>query len=167
MAQRRRYPFRPKHYSRKKPRTPHLKPGADAGLRKTFSEIGVPQNPPFTPDSFQTEALDAIEHGDCLVTAPTGAGKTWIAERAIDRIHTGKGKSWYACPLKALSNAKYAEFSAIFGQQHVGILTGDRKENPDAPIPCTGAHCWRPILWFWMKPIFLEMQIEGSSGKRL
>jgi superfamily II RNA helicase len=134
MAQRRRYPFRPKHYSRKKPRTPHLKPGADAGLRKTFSEIGVPQNPPFTPDSFQTEALDAIEHGDCLVTAPTGAGKTWIAERAIDRIHTGKGKSWYACPLKALSNAKYAEFSAIFGQQHVGILTGDRKENPDAPI---------------------------------
>jgi superfamily II RNA helicase len=67
-------------------------------------------------------------------TAPTGAGKTWIAERAIARIHANNGKSWYACPLKALSNAKYAEFSAIFGQQHVGILTGDRKENPDASI---------------------------------
>jgi superfamily II RNA helicase len=134
MAQRKRYSFRPKHYSYKKPRTLHLKPGADAGLRKTFSEIGVPPNLPFTPDIFQTEALEALEHSDCLVTAPTGAGKTWIAERAIDRIHSGNGKSWYACPLKALSNAKYAEFSAIFGQQQVGILTGDRKENTDAPI---------------------------------
>jgi len=134
MAKRRRHSFRPKHYPRKKPKTPHLKPGADARLRKIFSKIGVPQNPPFTPDPFQTEALAAIEHSDCLVTAPTGAGKTWIAERAIARIHAANGKSWYACPLKALSNAKYAEFSAIFGRQHVGILTGDRKENPDAPI---------------------------------
>jgi len=134
MAKHRRYSFRPKHYPRKKPKTPHLKPGADARLRKIFSKIGVPQNPAFTPDPFQTEALAAIEHSDCLVTAPTGAGKTWIAERAIARIHAGNGKSWYACPLKALSNAKYAEFSAIFGRQHVGILTGDRKENPDAPI---------------------------------
>jgi superfamily II RNA helicase len=134
MAQRRRYSNRTKHYSRKKPTTPHLKPGADAGLRKAFSAIGVPQNLPFTPDPFQSEALAALQHSDCLVTAPTGAGKTWIAERAIARIHSGNGKSWYACPLKALSNAKYAEFSAIFGRQHVGILTGDRKENTDAPI---------------------------------
>jgi superfamily II RNA helicase len=134
MVKRRKHSFRPKHYSRKKPKTLHLKAGADAGLHKTFSEIGVPQSPPFTPDAFQTKALAAIKHSDCLVTAPTGAGKTWIAERAIARIHAGNGKSWYACPLKALSNAKYAEFSAIFGQRHVGILTGDRKENPDASI---------------------------------
>ncbi|MGD9043996.1 MAG: DEAD/DEAH box helicase [Desulfobacterales bacterium] len=134
MAKRRKHSFRAKHYPRRKPKTPHLKAGADARLRKTFSEIGVPENPPFTPDAFQTRALAAIEHSDCLVTAPTGAGKTWIAERAIDRIHAGNGKSWYACPLKALSNAKYAEFCAIFGRQHVGILTGDRKENPDASI---------------------------------
>jgi superfamily II RNA helicase len=134
MVKRKKHSFRPKHYSRKKPRTPHLKAGADARLRTIFSEIGVPQNSPFTPDAFQTRALAAIEHSDCLVTAPTGAGKTWIAERTIARIHAGGGKAWYACPLKALSNAKYAEFSAIFGQQHVGILTGDRKENPDASI---------------------------------
>ena len=134
MPKRRKHFSRPKLYSRKKPKTPHLKAGADARLRKTFSEIGVPRNPEFTPDEFQTRALAAIQHSDCLVTAPTGAGKTWIAERAIARIHAGNGKSWYACPLKALSNAKYAEFSAIFGQQHVGILTGDRKENPDASI---------------------------------
>ncbi len=134
MVKRKKHSFRPKHYSPKKPKTPHLKAGADARLRKTFSEIGVPQNTPFTPDDFQTKALAAIEYSDCLVTAPTGAGKTWIAEHAIARIHADGGKAWYACPLKALSNAKYAEFSAIFGQQHVGILTGDRKENPDASI---------------------------------
>jgi len=126
--------FRPKRYPRKKPKLPHLKPGADARLRKVFGEIGVPENPAFTPDAFQLDALSAIEHSDCLVTAPTGSGKTWIAEKAIARIHAGGGRSWYACPLKALSNAKYAEFSAIFGRQHVGILTGDRKENPDASI---------------------------------
>ncbi len=126
--------FRPKRYPRKKPRIPHLKPGADARLRKIFTKIGVPQNPAFTPDAFQLDALEAIAHSDCLVTAPTGSGKTWIAEKAIARIFDAGGKSWYACPLKALSNAKYAEFSAIFGQRQVGILTGDRKENPDAAI---------------------------------
>ena len=126
--------FRPRRYPRKKPSIPYLKPGADARLRSIFAEIGVPDNPVFTPDAFQLAALAAIEKSDCLVTAPTGAGKTWIAEKAISRVRNTSGKSWYACPLKALSNAKYAEFSAIFGQQSVGILTGDRKENADADI---------------------------------
>jgi superfamily II RNA helicase len=76
----------------------------------------------------------AVAHADCLVTAPTGAGKTWIAEQAIRRIFTAGGRAWYACPLKALSNAKYAEFSMMFGVNNVGILTGDRREQPDAPI---------------------------------
>jgi len=58
----------------------------------------------------------------------------WIAERAIARIHEAGGNCWYACPLKALSNAKYAEFSAVFGPENVGILTGDHRENPEAPI---------------------------------
>jgi ATP-dependent RNA helicase HelY len=134
MVRSRRYSFRPQRYPLKKTREFHLKADADTRLRKIFAEIGVPRDRPFKPDPFQIEALAAIEHSDCLVTAPTGAGKTWIAEQAIARIHAGGGKAWYACPLKALSNAKYAEFSAIFGQQQVGILTGDRKENPDAPI---------------------------------
>ncbi len=134
MNRRRKYSHRPQRYPRKKPKEIHLKPGADARLRKIFAEIGVPQSRPFKPDPFQIEAMAAIEHSDCLVTAPTGAGKTYIAEQAIARIHAASGKAWYACPLKALSNAKYAEFSSIFGRQQVGILTGDRKENPDAPI---------------------------------
>ncbi len=111
-----------------------IKPGADTGLKKIFATIGVPRSRPFVPDLFQTRALAAVEQTDCLVTVPTGAGKTWIAEQAIARIRKKDGRCWYACPLKALSNAKYAEFSDIFGVKNVGILTGDRKENPDAPI---------------------------------
>ncbi len=134
MAKRSKRFFRPKRYPRKKLKTFHLKPGVDTRLRKVFAEIGVPDSPAFTPDAFQLDALAAIAQNDCLVSAPTGSGKTWIAEKAIASIHGEGGKSWYACPLKALSNAKYAEFCTIFGQQEVGILTGDRKENPDAAI---------------------------------
>ncbi|MBW2568010.1 MAG: DEAD/DEAH box helicase [Deltaproteobacteria bacterium] len=111
-----------------------LKPGIDAGLKKVFASIGVPEKSAFKPDPFQLEALSAISKADCLVTAPTGAGKTWIAEKAMARTHTNGGRSWYASPLKALSNSKYNEFSKIFGKENVGILTGDRKENPGAPI---------------------------------
>ena len=114
--------------------TAKLKPGADPALKKIFANIGVPRNRPFTADPFQTRALAVVEKTDCLVTVPTGAGKTWIAEQAIARIRKKDGRCWYACPLKALSNAKYAEFSDSFGAENVGILTGDRKENPDAPI---------------------------------
>jgi superfamily II RNA helicase len=128
--------FHPKLKRRaaKTSKNPDIKPGMDARLKKVFAAIGVPQSRPFTPDSFQTEALSVVEQTDCLVTAPTGAGKTWIAEQAITRIRRQDGRSWYACPLKALSNAKYAEFCDIFGAQNVGILTGDRRENPEAPI---------------------------------
>ena len=131
---------RRKHYSQPKrragrtsPKLP-IRPGADPTLKKVFAGIGIPPSKAFQADPFQTEALQVIENSDCLVTAPTGAGKTWIAEQAIARFREKNGKSWYACPLKALSNAKYAEFSSIFGSENVGILTGDRQENPDAPI---------------------------------
>jgi len=120
--------------SRPSRRIAKITPAADASLKKVFAEIGVPQPEPFCPDPFQLEALAAVSRADCLVTAPTGAGKTWIAEQAIlQRFDKGK-KAWYASPLKALSNAKYAEFSNTFGAEHVGILTGDRKENAEAPI---------------------------------
>jgi len=125
---------RSKRRSRNRGRHRVLKPGADARLKSVFAGIGTPPSREFSPDPFQIDALAAIQRTDCLVTAPTGAGKTWIAERAIARIHAAGGHCWYACPLKALSNAKYAEFSAIFGAENVGILTGDHRQNPDAPI---------------------------------
>jgi superfamily II RNA helicase len=122
------------HRSRETVKEWHIRPAADAGLKKIFAAIGVPDQQRFKPDRFQVQAVDTVAYADCLVTAPTGAGKTWIAEQAIARVRKDGGNSWYACPLKALSNAKYAEFSEIFGPEQVGILTGDRKENPDASI---------------------------------
>ncbi len=117
-----------------KPTLVRLKPGADPRLKKVFARIGKPEASEFVPDPFQSEALEAVPDSDCLVTAPTGAGKTWIAQQAIARVLEKGGRSWYATPLKALSNAKLEEFAAAFGPAKVGILTGDRKENPDAPV---------------------------------
>ncbi len=113
---------------------PALRPEADPRLLAIFARIGVPPAATFIPDPFQLEAVEAVAAADCLVTAPTGSGKTWIAEQAIARVFAAGGRSWYATPLKALSNAKFAEFAARFGADHVGILTGDRRENADAPI---------------------------------
>ncbi|HEV8593586.1 MAG TPA: DEAD/DEAH box helicase [Pyrinomonadaceae bacterium] len=99
-----------------------------------LSGIGVPEQKPFAPDDFQIEALDAIETQDVLVTAPTGSGKTWIAREEIRRLLAKRQRAWYTTPLKALTNSKYIEFSNEFGADNVGILTGDRKENTDAPL---------------------------------
>lgn len=125
------YRHRGRHSKKK---IPGIKPSVDGRLKPIFSQIGIPEKAPFKPDRFQLEALSAIEVSDCLVTAPTGSGKTWIAEKTIRRIYENNGKAWYASPLKALSNSIYAGFSEKFGKGKVGILTGDRKENPDAPI---------------------------------
>jgi superfamily II RNA helicase len=96
--------------------------------------IGTPAPAPFKPDSFQLEALEALEHEDVLVTAPTGSGKTWIAREEIRRLLAAGRRAWYTSPLKALTNSKYHEFAAEFGADKVGILTGDRKEKADAPL---------------------------------
>lgn len=134
----RRHWSRSKHSQRKsfkpKSRRTTLRPGADARLKKAFARIGTPDPVPFTPDPFQLKSLETIEYSDCLVTAPTGSGKTWIAIQAIEKTFSQGGRAWYASPLKALTNAKLLEFGAHFGASNVGILTGDRKENPDAPI---------------------------------
>lgn len=111
-----------------------MKPGADPRLKPIFARIGTPEEKPFTPDPFQKKAVHAVTNGDCLVTAPTGAGKTWIAEKAIETIFAAGGRAWYASPLKALTNAIHMAFCRKFGPENVGVLTGDRKENPDAPV---------------------------------
>ena len=130
LKKRKKYGRRPK----KKPDILKIKHGADPQVKKVLKSIGVPEKKPFTPDSFQLEAVDAINRSDCLVTAPTGSGKTWIAVETIKRVRDKGGRAWYASPLKALSYAKHKEFSIIFGEKNTGILTGDVKENPDAPV---------------------------------
>jgi superfamily II RNA helicase len=113
---------------------PRLSTAQLRALEELLSGIGVPTAKPFVPDDFQLDALDAIEHEDVLVTAPTGSGKTWIAREEIRRLLDQGKKAWYTTPLKALTNSKYLEFSKEFGEKNVGILTGDRKENADAPL---------------------------------
>jgi len=102
--------------------------------RNLLSGIGTPPPGDFKPDPFQIEALAALEFEDVLVTAPTGSGKTWIAREEIRRLLAAGRSAWYTTPLKALTNSKYQEFSDEFGAARVGILTGDRKENSDAPL---------------------------------
>lgn len=105
-----------------------------AQLRKLLSGIGTPPPTTFKPDPFQLAALAALEFEDVLVTAPTGSGKTWIAREEIRRLIAADKRAWYTTPLKALTNSKYQEFIDEFGSARVGILTGDRKENTDAPL---------------------------------
>ena len=103
-------------------------------LNGVFSRIGRPEQGDFIPDDFQLHSIEAISRNDCLVMAPTGSGKTWIAEQAIAGVLNRGGRAWYASPLKALSNSKWVEFGEVFGPDKVGILTGDTKENADAPL---------------------------------
>ena len=90
---------------------------------------------PFPLDDFQLEAARAIEAGQSvIVSAPTGAGKTLVAEFAIQlALERGKRLA-YTTPLKALSNQKFADFTRTYGAERVGILTGDVKVNPSARI---------------------------------
>lgn len=116
-------------------------------LRELLEGIGTPEPAPFKPDSFQLEALAALETDDVLVTAPTGSGKTWIAREEIRRL-IGQGKrAWYTSPLKALTNSKYHEFCDEFGAERVGILTGDRKEKSDAPLVVGTTEVYRNQLF--------------------
>ena len=89
----------------------------------------------FGLDPFQIEAIEAIdEHVNVLVSAPTGSGKTLIANYAIGRVLERGERAFYTTPLKALSNQKFHELSALFGEDRVGLLTGDTSYNRTADI---------------------------------
>ena len=84
-------------------------------------------------DSFQIDAIESLyENLNVLVTAPTGAGKTIIAERGIEEYLDKGNRVIYTTPIKALSNQKYHDF--LNSGFDTGLLTGDRNENPDAGL---------------------------------
>jgi ATP-dependent RNA helicase HelY len=119
------------------PRTKEIDPtrAPSPQVKQLLEGIGTPsRTEPFKPDPFQLEALAAVEFEDVLVTAPTGSGKTWIAREEIRRLLNAGRRAWYTTPLKALTNSKYQEFAQEFGEDRVGILTGDRKDNTDAQL---------------------------------
>lgn len=86
-------------------------------------------------DPFQVEAMAAVDRGEnVLVAAPTGAGKTVVAEHAVARALTDGGRAFYTTPIKALSNQKFADLRQRHGADQVGLLTGDNAVNPGAPV---------------------------------
>jgi ATP-dependent RNA helicase HelY len=86
-------------------------------------------------DAFQLEALDALDAGrSVLVSAPTGSGKTVVAEYAVHLALESGVKAYYTTPLKALSNQKFADLRKEHGSDHVGLLTGDNSINAGARI---------------------------------
>lgn len=92
-------------------------------------------NQPYEPDIFQKASANYLFLGDdVIVTAPTGTGKTAIAEYVMTKNLKEGLQTYYTTPLKALSNEKFRDFSKIYGEENVGLLTGDTKINTKAPI---------------------------------
>jgi len=102
----------------------------------------------FLPDAFQTDALRAVESGhSVVVTAPTGAGKTVVGEGAIAVTLAGGRRSFYTTPIKALSNQKYNDLVDAWGEDMVGLLTGDNVINGDAPIVVMTTEVLRNMIY--------------------
>jgi len=98
-------------------------------------------------DGFQAEAIQHIRDGkSVLVAAPTGTGKTLIADYLIEEVLNDGGEIIYTAPIKALSNQKYREYSRLFGEENVGLVTGDIVINRDAPIRIMTTEILRNIL---------------------
>ncbi|MGO9964955.1 MAG: DEAD/DEAH box helicase [Acidimicrobiales bacterium] len=90
---------------------------------------------PYALDRFQLDALDLLDDGQSvLVSAPTGSGKTVVAEYAVHLALAEGSKAFYTTPIKALSNQKYGDFRRKYGADRVGLLTGDNSINGQAPI---------------------------------
>lgn len=120
-----------------------IQPSSEPNQLQLFSaDLGFPL------DRFQVDACTALESGHgVLVCAPTGAGKTVIGEFAVHLALAAGRKCFYTTPIKALSNQKFAELTARYGRETVGLLTGDSSINADAPIVIMTTEVLRNMLY--------------------
>ena len=101
----------------------------------------------FGLDRFQLDAIEAVDKGvNVLVSAPTGSGKTLVANYAIGRELEREQRTFYTTPLKALSNQKYHELCDLYGASRVGLLTGDTSINRTAPVVVMTTEVLRNML---------------------
>jgi len=103
----------------------------------------------FELDPFQIEACSSLENGrSVLVAAPTGAGKTIVAEFAVFlAMREANAKVFYTAPMKALSNQKFQELVNEYGAESVGLLTGDTNINSRARIVVMTTEVLRNMLY--------------------
>ncbi len=102
---------------------------------------------PFSIDDFQLEAIAHLAADrSVMVAAPTGTGKTLVAEYAIWRAQQRGQRVIYTTPLKALSNQKYRDLRSIYGFDTVGLVTGDIVEHSTASIVIMTTEVYRNIL---------------------
>lgn len=113
-----------------------------------MSKTAIKEVKKFKLDKFQEDAISSIEKGNSvIVCAPTGSGKTLIAVNAIESALKQGKKCFYTAPLKALINQKFNEFSEKFGEEKVGILTGDTSKNREAQIIVMTTEIYRNMLY--------------------
>jgi ATP-dependent RNA helicase HelY len=102
----------------------------------------------YTPDAFQIKAMDSIDaDASVLVAAPTGSGKTLIAEYGIARARSEKLRAFYTTPIKALSNQKYRDLCELYGAHNVGLVTGDNAVNPEAAVVVMTTEVLRNMIY--------------------
>jgi ATP-dependent RNA helicase HelY len=108
--------------------------------------LGPPQN--FDLDPFQTEAILHLDEGrSVVVAAPTGSGKTFVAEHAIATARRSGRRALYTTPIKALSNQKFRDLRRWMGSDNVGLLTGDNSIHGDAPAVVMTTEVLRNMLY--------------------
>lgn len=100
------------------------------------------------PDPFQVQAMDSLDGGaSVLVAAPTGSGKTLVAEYAVALALAEGKRAFYTTPIKALSNQKHRDFGAMMGPSRVGLVTGDNSVNSEAPLVVMTTEVLRNMIY--------------------
>jgi ATP-dependent RNA helicase HelY len=103
---------------------------------------------PYSLDPFQLEAMEVLDSGrSVLVAAPTGSGKTVVAEYAVQLALALGQRAFYTTPLKALSNQKFGDFCTLLGRRSAGLLTGDNSINPSAPVVVMTTEVLRNMIY--------------------